>query len=296
MTVWFSRVYAMKRRKTIKSEINRKLVLQRITLSKRQILTLDRELCIGCEICEKTCLENAVIKSLPAIIHEGKLMKKGLIDIDVDKCMFCGACATLCSLNAIKIEINGEEKIPVIEAEVYPILEKEIRVNVDKCQSTCKLACQESCPRKAIQVTMKQKVVDVKIDKQKCVFCKRCELACPKKAIHVTKPIKGSTQINTNFCPKGCKICVDICPSVAIAIDEDGKPVINEDYCIYCGACQEVCPEKVIMLKRTRILSSEIKYGAWIKTLEKLTSTKYLINELNAKSARKTLKISRQIN
>jgi len=282
---------------TIKREANTKLFLQRITLSTHQVLTLNRELCVGCEICEKICPEKAVTKPLSAIVHNGRLVKKGFIDIDANKCTFCGECVVLCPLNAIKIETNGEERIPVVEAEAFPTLTKEIEVDANKCNLTCNLACQESCPTEAIQVVIEeQKIVDVKINKQKCIFCKRCELACPKKAIHVTKPMQGFIQLNTNLCPKNCEVCVDICPSKAIKLSENGKPTITEEFCIYCGACQEACPEKAITLRRTRILHSEVKSGAWTKTLEKLTSTKYLIKELNAKSARKLREAAKKIN
>lgn len=44
----------------------------------------------------------------------------------------------------------------------------------------------------------------------------------------------------------GCHACYNICPTGAIAMEEDGKgfkyPVINKEKCINCGACEKVCP------------------------------------------------------
>lgn len=290
-------------RTAMKHETGKKLILKRITTTAHQILTLNHEQCVGCEICVRLCPEKAVTELSPFIIHDGRLVRKALIDIDGNKCTFCGECVVTCPTNAIKIEINGEERILVIEAKAFPIFTKDIRVDVKKCDLTCDLACQESCLTKAIEVVVEgtgkpeeQKIVDVSVDKQKCIFCKCCELACPQKAIHVTKPIQGFIKLNTNLCPKDCKVCVDICPSRAVTLSENGKPAITEELCIYCGACQEACPEKAIDVERTQVLHSEVKSGAWIKALEQLTSHSSLIKELSAKSTRKLREAAKKIN
>lgn len=281
-------------RKTIKNRTRKELILKRATLSTCQILTLDFELCVGCGICEKICPEKAVAKPSSATINNGRLIRKGYVDIDSDKCTFCGECVVLCPLNAIRINIGGEEKIPVVENGAFPIIVKNITVDVNKCYPACKLACQEACPTKAVKVVVegtgpleRQKIVGVHIDKRLCMFCKKCEPVCPINAIRVAKPMSGSVEINTNLCPKGCQVCVDICPSKCISLDENGKPTVNEEFCIYCGACQEFCPEKAINVKRFSILHSEIKSGAWNEALEKLTSYKTLIKELSRKCKKK---------
>ncbi len=38
-----------------------------------------------------------------------------------------------------------------------------------------------------------------------------------------------------------CGLCQDICPEDAI-IEKDGHLVVKDDDCIYCGACMHVCP------------------------------------------------------
>jgi formate hydrogenlyase subunit 6/NADH:ubiquinone oxidoreductase subunit I len=70
-------------------------------------------------------------------------------------------------------------------------------------------------------------------------------------------------------------------------MDEDKKLVINEEFCIYCGACQQVCPEKAIEVNRTQVLHTDVKSGAWTKALEKLTSHRSLIKEISSKSGKK---------
>ena len=289
-------------RTAMKHETGEKLILKRITITAHQILTLNHKQCVGCDICVSLCPKKAVTELAPFLIHDGKLVRKALIDIDGNKCTFCGECVVTCPVNAIKIETNGKERIPVVEAEAFPILTKDIIVDVKKCNIACNLACQESCPTKAIEIVVEgtvkpeeQKIVDVRVDKHKCIFCKRCELACPQTAISVTKPIQGTIWLNTSLCPKDCQVCAEACPSKAIRLGENGKPTIAEEFCIYCGACQEACPEKAIAVRRTHVLYSEVKSGAWTKALENLTSYPYLVKELSAKSMKKIREMAKKI-
>lgn len=283
----------MKRGAVTKRELAQKLVLERKMLNLHHVFTLDHEHCVGCGLCVSVCPEEAP-KLSTALTRDGRLVKKPLIGLDASKCTFCGECVVVCPTNAIKIEVNGKERIPVVEAEAFPTLTREIMVDVRKCDPVCDLACQEECPMEAIDVIVKRmgkeavgRILDVKVNKKRCIFCGRCEVICPRTAVRVIKPIEGSFQLNTNLCPAGCRVCVDVCPSKAIALGEDGKPLIIKDFCIYCGACQEVCPERAVVIKRKMVLHTDIKSGAWIIALEKLTSYGSLVKELSAKSQKK---------
>lgn len=48
---------------------------------------------------------------------------------------------------------------------------------------------------------------------------------------------------------KGCKICVDSCPTNAMSM-EGNCPSINRKICIRCYCCQELCPNDAVELKR----------------------------------------------
>jgi len=283
----------MKRGVVMKRKLDAMLVLERKMLTSRQVLSLDHNYCVGCGICVSVCPEEAA-KLSPAVIHEGRLIKKPLLDIDTAKCTFCGECVVLCPTNAIKIQINGAERVPVVEAEAFPTLTKEITVNLRNCNPVCKFICQESCPTKAVEVAVERtekgdisKILDVKVDRERCIFCRRCEISCPLTAICVTMPIQGSIKLDANLCPDDCQVCFDICPSKAITLSEGGKPSLTEEFCIYCGACQEACPERAITVERLRILHNEVKSGAWIMALKKLTSSTSLVKELSVESGKK---------
>ncbi len=283
--------------------VDGRLVLERKMLGAHEVLTLTSELCVGCGICAVTCPEEAPSLS-PATIKNGGLVKKGSADFDSRKCTFCGVCLVLCPTNAIQIEINGKQTVRVVEANVFPTLIKEIDVDVNKCNIACNLVCQNTCPTKAIEVILKKTengqilgIQDIIVNRKLCIFCKRCESVCPRNALRVSKPFYGVIELNTNFCPEGCQVCVDACPSKAISLSESRRPMVEEEFCIYCCACQEACPKKAISLTRTQVLHTDISSGAWITALEKLTSHPYLVKELTSRTRKKlreaTLSIGR---
>ncbi len=286
------------KRGVMKHQFNKKLVLERKTLAMRHVLTLDDDRCVGCGICETICPEEAP-KLSPAVTRDGKLVQKPSVDFDADKCVFCGECVDLCPTNAIKIEINGEKRVPIFEVEAFPILRKVVAIDAKKCwwgaiTAACEVKCQEECPREAIDVTLEMigkdsagRIVDFKVLEEECIFCRQCEKACPESAIYVTKPVGGSLLVDTSLCPEGCQICVDACPSKAVSLDEDKRLVITEEFCIYCGACQQVCPEKAVKVNRTQVWHTDVKSGAWVVALEKLTSIGSVAKEMRSKSEKK---------
>ena len=61
--------------------------------------------------------------------------------------------------------------------------------------------------------------------------------ACPEKKVEVT-----------NLC-RGCLAhpCVDVCPKEALTFTPGGQTVIDQDKCIKCGKCVDVCPYHAIV-------------------------------------------------
>jgi 4Fe-4S ferredoxin len=289
-------------RNTIKYNLKGNLVLERKTPSIHQNLKLNRRTCVACDICEKVCPQQAVKKTSKSILDKGKLIKIGRVELDPKKCNFCGECVILSPLNAIRIEINGTERIPVLEKDVFPNLIKDVKIDISKCDSSCKIECQNKCPTEAIEVSIntsdkheEQRVTNINIDKQKCIYCKFCEITCPKTAITVLKPVEGITSLKQKLCPEECKICFDICPSKAIIINDEEKPEINQELCVFCGVCQLECPENAIKITRTRFLHSKVNSGAWIEASKILTSSKSSIKELASKSAKKRATVVKNI-
>ena len=45
---------------------------------------------------------------------------------------------------------------------------------------------------------------------------------------------------------KGCRTCIDVCPTDILAIDDNGQIYMAYDECWYCLPCQHDCPTKAI--------------------------------------------------
>lgn len=277
----------MKRGITIKQQTDSGFALERRMITRSHRLEWSRQQCIGCDICLVACPQEAIVLHR-GTVESGRLTVRPSIDIDESKCNFCGECVVLCPTNALRITTDGEPKIPVLEYETFPSLVKEISVNVGACRPNCKLVCRENCPPEVIEVETQvdsrgrvKAIVDVRIDREGCTYCTQCAVACPEGAISVTKPIGGRVYLDRTRCPKGCQACVDICPTDAL-LYKKGELILDERFCLYCGACQVVCPEEgAIRVERRHILHTPVESGAWLEALEKLISTEAMARELD---------------
>jgi len=293
--------------KQLKTETENELIVERVHHARRYSLTLDKGLCVGCEICKIICPKEAIeVKKFPKVA--GDKAKRPVIDINEQKCHYCGMCDVICPYGAVTVRTNGEPVIPVVKTESFPQLLREIEVDATKCEVGC-VECEEACPLSLIKVTVRtpegeeiqdlesiesrsnkdKLTVTVDIKKELCPCCRLCEVKCPDEAIRVRKIFHGVIKINREMCPVGCRDCLDVCPITgALYVSEDGKVYANEVYCVYCGVCRLVCPvEGALELQRTSIRHTPIHSGAWNKALEKLTSTKEMTKELRAKGLTK---------
>jgi len=48
---------------------------------------------------------------------------------------------------------------------------------------------------------------------------------------------------------KGCRVCIDACPTDILLLDKDGKIKMGYDECWYCLPCQHDCPTKAIRVE-----------------------------------------------
>jgi len=276
--------------KRYKKESGGNLEIGQVFYTKRFALTVDRALCKGCVLCKLVCPREA-ISLIPAAEIKGKAVAPR-VDVDESKCDYHGICAVVCPFSAIKISVSGVEGapavkgIPAVEKGAFPTLSRDIEIDGSKCPSDCDI-CAEKCPLSIIEVKHGEKGADVAVKKELCAGCQICWEECPENAVKVTKFIEGSINIRQELCPKGCRKCLDVCPLNALYMD-GGKVGANNNNCIYCGACQNVCPEPAALeITRTAVRHSPSVSGAWYKGLERITSAAGLNKELAAARADK---------
>ena len=99
-----------------------------------------------------------------------------------------------------------------------------------------------------------------------CSGCKTCQIACKDKnnlpvgmnwrrvyeitgggwkrsgAAWISDVIAYNISISCNHCEK--PVCLDACPAKAIEKGDNGIVKIDQEKCIKCGTCLEVCPSR----------------------------------------------------
>ena len=109
------------------------------------------------------------------------------------------------------------------------------------------------------------------IDLKRCIGCYSCLVAC--KAEHnvpneinltavLEKEVGKYPTLTRLFIPVLCNhcekpICVEVCPTRATYVREDGIVIIDSNLCIGCKACIEACPYDM----RSRVYESRILFS-----------------------------------
>jgi len=219
-------------------------------------LSLDKSLCIKCDVCSKVCPKEA----FSIRFEDGKAR----LALDESKCVLCGACEPLCPSNAIRVLFNGRESNVLMERGGFPTPLKKLVLDPSKCPEGCAEAA-SACPRGALKVTAGA----VELDGGLCLRCPWCEDACKHGAIRANPLFLGRISIDNTKCTKDCDTCSRVCPTAAIKM-EGGKAIVTERYCVFCNTCSLACKDMAIDVKRYNVFVGEGFSALWSSALLRL--------------------------
>ena len=133
-------------------------------------------------------------------------------------CTRCGDCLPVCPVAAIiKVPTSGglAAGTPMIEPSIQP------------CIVCSDMPCVAACPTEALTMPdrgwQEQRMATLELDSQRCIAFDGTE----------------------------CGVCAEACPigEKALALDEEGRPVIHVEGCVGCGVCVRACVTSPSSLK-----------------------------------------------
>ncbi len=259
-------------------------------------LDIDKESCIKCGKCEKTCKSGCIG------YNDGH--------IDFSRCVLCFNCIGICPERSIRFRFSylkkqnedkkttGGENI-VSFSDSTKIARRSFLAGIILVPSLLPADPSDRKQRLYIQDRSKQKEYKKRIFASppgstsietfniRCTACSLCISRCPSSVLQpsvMQYGIHGIMQpfldFDAGYCNYDCIVCGEACPSGAISrinisdkhIIKTGKSHFIKENCITytngtaCGACSEHCPTKAIKMIpfKNRLLIPEINQSICI--------------------------------
>ena len=241
---------------------------------------IDYSRCVTCMDCIGKCKHGAIKytrrkpKNETATSEDMKAKAVTTEQIDNARRSFLSASAIFATTSVLKAQekkVDGglatieDKKIPNRENPIYPPGALSARNFAQHC-TACQL-CVSVCPNQVLRpsdnlMTLMQP--EMSYERGYCrPECTKCSEVCPAGAIHLTSlaeksaiQIGHAVWIKENCVPltdgMECGNCARHCPTQAILMvakdpndpDSPQLPVVNEEKCIGCGACENLCPSR----------------------------------------------------
>ena len=231
---------------------------------------IDYSRCVACMDCLDACkhdalhFESRLKKAAPAAQEQGGESRRAFFAVGA-------MLATTAALKAQEKTVDGglamieEKKIPKRATPIAPPGALSLRNFAQHC-TACQL-CVSVCPNEVLRPStslLKMMQPEMSFERGYCrPECVKCSEVCPTGAIKpLTVADKSATQvghavwIKENCIPlrdgQSCNNCERHCPTKAIQMvpsdpsnpDSLKIPVVNEEKCIGCGACENLCPAR----------------------------------------------------
>ena len=233
---------------------------------------IDYSRCVACMDCIAKCPKGAIRYAHPKAQKTGAAAGGGAPDSSRRSFLTVASLFAAGSwLRAQEKKVDGglaaieEKKVPERQTPLKPAGAKGLRHFADHC-TACQL-CVSACPNGVLRPSAALGTwmqPEVSFERGYCrPECVRCSEVCPTGAIRpITVADKSSIQIgHAVFHPENCIVntdgvecgnCARHCPSGAIQMvpsvagkpDSPKLPVVNDERCIGCGACENLCPAR----------------------------------------------------
>jgi 4Fe-4S ferredoxin len=203
------------------------------------------------------------------------LVRSAKLELDKNSCRNCGVCLNSCPNNVITKGAPGASiKKPGKDQFMAGVL-----LDADKC-SYCGV-CTYMCPYDALHLAIDGKVM-TNDELQLAVKGALPKLVATEVTLKDGKIARhymdGHLEFNKEQCESGCRTCVDICPTEALAFQKkegwaQESFEIDRDKCIYCGACAFSCPTGSIKIFREKInYDGKFNEPFWPNIVKKLVN------------------------
>ena len=233
---------------------------------------IDYSRCVDCF----NCLEDCKFGALKYKYAWGKKEKAPTpaepVQGDAGRRAFIAGAALAVGTAALKAQekkVDGgfatilDKEVPERDVPLTPPGSKSVKDFYRRC-TACQL-CVAECPNNVLRPSTDFKHFmqpEMSYERGYCrPECTRCSELCPAGAIRkINKEEKtqyhvGTARVNPDLCvvEQGveCGNCARHCPAGAIMLVKDEvtgyrRPVVNEEKCIGCGACENLCPARPI--------------------------------------------------
>ena len=235
-------------------------------------MTIDADKCKNCRKCERNC--------------KAACIDLGTHTIDYSRCVVCGNCEGQCKFDALHFTASPQREgapspqfTPPSEGTGEATSRRAALTSIALLAGTAIAKAQAKVEPKTTDGGLDEIIKKEKPKRDKlitppgslsirnlrthCTACQLCIDACPNDVLRPSSSLDRFMQPEVSYergyCRPECTRCSEVCPTSAIqpvtveertAIQVREKvlliPVVNEEKCIGCGACENLCPSSPI--------------------------------------------------